>query len=477
MLRECAMVLAVMSVIFSGAALALAGAVTDLGTLPGDANSAANGINNAGQIVGTSWVGAPGYSANNAWVYDGAMHAVTTSGAAYGNAIDSTGTKVVGSTEDTGYPANPPSMGYVGLKTGSTWSTTLLAQPSMKDTDGITPIAFGQAFAIYGNIAGGGTTNADPVHGTMALLWDVTNPTSYTDLRNCPGGLQTLSAGNGTESVKGINAHVAMGQFMISFYSKGFVFDLDHQVSTLVPSLGGNNCYPNAVNANNVIVGAASESSSMGLAIRAMKAQYTWNGTNGVISGEIDLGGFDPAPGTYSQSRALAVNKGSQIVGWSYDGGGISGTQRAFYWDAANGMKDLNTVFASVMPAGGWVLHQATGINDSGWIVANATDSSGTQHGFLLKLMAGDANLDGSVNITDLSKVLTNYDKSGLSWGDGDFSGDGSVNISDLSTVLTNYDTHLTAGAGIHAVPEPCTLVLLCAGLAGLLAFAWRKRS
>ena len=55
--------------------------------------------------------------------------------------------------------------------------------------------------------------------------------------------------------------------------------------------------------------------------------------------------------------------------------------------------------------------------------------------------MPGDANLDGKVDINDLSSVLTNYDKStGMTWSDGDFNGDGKVDINDLSIVLTNYD-------------------------------------
>jgi hypothetical protein len=81
------------------------------------------------------------------------------------------------------------------------------------------------------------------------------------------------------------------------------------------------------------------------------------------------------------------------------------------------------------------------------------------------------------VDISDLSKVLTNYDKSGLTWADGDFNNDTNVDISDLSNALTNYDKSLGASAaGIKAVPEPSTLLLTVSGLVGLLACAWRRR-
>ena len=43
--------------------------------------------------------------------------------------------------------------------------------------------------------------------------------------------------------------------------------------------------------------------------------------------------------------------------------------------------------------------------------------------------------------------------------------------------MLTDYGVTYSAGIkGIKAVPEPGTLALIAAGLAGLLAYAWRKR-
>jgi len=84
----------------------------------------------------------------------------------------------------------------------------------------------------------------------------------------------------------------------------------------------------------------------------------------------------------------------------------------------------------------------------------------------------------------------------GMVWGQGDFNYDGAVDSTDLTKVLANYlqgpiDPVITAtsygrldaqaiqmltAAGLTVVPEPGTLVLLAAGLLGLLAYAWRKR-
>ena len=69
----------------------------------------------------------------------------------------------------------------------------------------------------------------------------------------------------------------------------------------------------------------------------------------------------------------------------------------------------------------------------------------------------------------------------------GDATLDGTVDGNDLAKVLANYNQSLPPGIGITAsgvqaiqtaagVPEPSTLVLLAAGLAGLLCYAWRKR-
>jgi hypothetical protein len=98
----------------------------------------------------------------------------------------------------------------------------------------------------------------------------------------------------------------------------------------------------------------------------------------------------------------------------------------------------------------------------------------------LKHVLPGDANLDGTADISDLSKVLTNYDRSGMEWSAGDFNNDGSVNITDLSKVLTNYDKSVgSSAAGIKAVPEPSSVVLLAtlSALAGLLSVARHRGS
>jgi GH25 family lysozyme M1 (1,4-beta-N-acetylmuramidase) len=86
--------------------------------------------------------------------------------------------------------------------------------------------------------------------------------------------------------------------------------------------------------------------------------------------------------------------------------------------------------------------------------------------------ISGDATLDGTVDINDLSVLLANYNRTGMLWAQGDFTGDATVDISDLSKVLANYNhSALLGGAAVQAVAEPSSLLLLSASLLGLLCF------
>ncbi len=81
----------------------------------------------------------------------------------------------------------------------------------------------------------------------------------------------------------------------------------------------------------------------------------------------------------------------------------------------------------------------------------------------IMPALYADANLDGVVNFSDLNKVLTNYNNTGMSWSQGDFNYDGVVSLNDLNKVLTNYGENgpvtltLAALASVDtpAIPAP----------------------
>ena len=59
-----------------------------------------------------------------------------------------------------------------------------------------------------------------------------------------------------------------------------------------------------------------------------------------------------------------------------------------------------------------------------------------------VSILPGDANGDGSVDVSDLGILATNYGgTSGFWWREGDFTRDGAVDVSDLGILATNYGT------------------------------------
>jgi hypothetical protein len=60
----------------------------------------------------------------------------------------------------------------------------------------------------------------------------------------------------------------------------------------------------------------------------------------------------------------------------------------------------------------------------------------------ILKTYYGDADLNRSVGVSDLSVLAANYNTaSGASWANGDFDGNGAVGVSDLSILAANYNS------------------------------------
>jgi len=101
----------------------------------------------------------------------------------------------------------------------------------------------------------------------------------------------------------------------------------------------------------------------------------------------------------------------------------------------------------------------------------------------------GDANMDGVVDIQDLTDVANHWQQSVTDWSQGDFDGSNFVDIQDLTAVANNWQAGVGAGGGSSfsdalaqiggfkpaATPEPASLALL--GLGGLLLTNRRRRA
>jgi autotransporter-associated beta strand protein len=83
--------------------------------------------------------------------------------------------------------------------------------------------------------------------------------------------------------------------------------------------------------------------------------------------------------------------------------------------------------------------------------------------------LAGDANVSGSVDLTDFTYLAANFNASNQTWLHGDFNYDGSVDLTDFSMLAANFSLTQPAGVIGATVPEPVILgiapVTLVAGL------------
>ena len=190
-----------------------------------------------------------------------------------------------------------------------------------------------------------------------------------------------------------------------------------------------------------------------------------------------NLGG--PGGGSLIGTSALAINDKGYVVGTSPTAG-TAGQQHAFLWTptssngTAGSMVDLNNELDERrrrIPSGLY-LYEATGINGARSICGYLSNSSQTQfQAFaLIATLPGDANLDGRVDVNDLTIVLSHFGQTGAAWAQGEFTGDGKVDVNDLTIVLANFGQSGGSSAGMAAVPEPASMAMLAALL---LAAAW----
>jgi hypothetical protein len=120
----------------------------------------------------------------------------------------------------------------------------------------------------------------------------------------------------------------------------------------------------------------------------------------------------------------------------------LNGGPTTVFWVASQLLADGN--YRATLPAGS--------ISDP---AGNALASDYTFDFFVL---AGDANRDRTVDITDLGILATNWQQSPRTFSQGNFnySADGLVDISDLGILATNWQASLSAAAsGDRSRPAP----------------------
>jgi uncharacterized protein YjbI with pentapeptide repeats len=91
--------------------------------------------------------------------------------------------------------------------------------------------------------------------------------------------------------------------------------------------------------------------------------------------------------------------------------------------------------------------------------------------------LLGDANADGTVDLTDLNMILNHLGTPTAAWTDGNFDGAATVDLTDLNDVLNNLGVNFAGGNAVRPAmlaPEPASLAILGGGSILLLR---RKRS
>lgn len=118
-------------------------------------------------------------------------------------------------------------------------------------------------------------------------------------------------------------------------------------------------------------------------------------------------------------------------------------------------------------------------IGKGGWDNNNGTATNGVTVTSNMGIMsAGDANVDGIVDLADLSILASNWQGLDKTFSAGDFSQDGIVNLADLSILAGQWQNNvnglsfaqaLQSFPELTAVPEPASLGLVTLGAAALL--------
>jgi uncharacterized membrane protein len=329
----------------------------------GSVNAEIRAINDAGQLAGQTYFS--GKATNAAlWSSGGSpvLDLGTVSGASFSTAY---------SINDFGQTA-----GTSGFLTGGIASSWVATRWSVDLSNNVTVNNLGKlsddsdSFAHGINNAGlvVGESGSDSSRIFQAILWDSS------------GGMHILDSwGGDNSSAKGINNFnqvVGASKDTLGLYH-ATQWNWNGSVATITDlgtPVGWVQSGAFAINDNAHVAGIVGDDSSEFPG--AMFHATLWDG-----SGAHDLGALGQL------SFANGINSSDQVVGWTDAAG--DGNYHATLWDHGITI-DLNSLLSSQIPTN-WVLTEATGINDSGWITVIARNPA---EGLLVNTITGLPMLD-----------------------------------------------------------------------------------
>jgi probable HAF family extracellular repeat protein len=350
--------------------------VSPLGTLGGTV-SFANAINVQGSVVGSSTTA---QGLGRAFINDGTAMTnlgtlVSTSTAtSAANAINPTG-EVVGASTAT---AAGDSHGFVWTSTGGMQDLGTLPGGNSSAAMGVN-----WAGQVVGYGAAGGATTAH------AVLWQQncgTGPFIATDLGTLAGATGALSQAN---AINNAWSPQVVGFSILSDNASYHAFLWQSGTMTDLGSLGGAISVAHAINDAGLIVGGSLNGSGK---------RHAFSIQAGGGNPMQDIGTLVGAKGLFSE--AYAVNSSGTIVGASVHNTTTTDTHAFVYENGV--MKDLNTMLPG---NSGWILTNATGINDAGEITGTGVYKGATMAFLLMP--------KHFAYVTSLSNSLSSFSISG----------------------------------------------------------------
>ena len=325
--------------------------VVNLGTLGGTpmftsfVGSVGLGINASGQVTG--WALTTVDVEPQAFISDATTYALTGIGVAgnfsQGFAINASG-QVAGNFSS--YDFDNPTHAFVTNAT--TNAITDLGTLGCGTRDYCNGTSYATGINASGQVVG----YSDDVNVGIPFAF-ITNPST-----NAMINLGTL--GGGTSQAFGINDSgqvTGYAGLASSGWGHAFITDATTEAMTDLGTLGGAQSWGYAINASGQVTGYSYITGGTG---SGPNHAFITDATTEAMTDLGTLGG--------TNSEGLAINTSGQVVGWSNT---ASGTQHGFLYTGGQ-MLDLNSLL-DASDAAAYTLSSATGINDSGQIVANGT--------------------------------------------------------------------------------------------------------